>query len=250
MARRYDTRTTMFSPEGRLQQVEYAIEAINHSTSSMGILTKEGILLAAKKKRVAKLVDRTKDADKMYEIDVNIACAACGITSDINTLIDYLRQTCQQYRFTYNEDMPVEMLVQKICDHKQAYTQYGGMRPFGVSFLYAGYDKYLGYQLYTSDPSGNYAGWKATAIGANNQAAESILKTDYADDMTLEDAKKLAVKIFSKSVESSSMIPSKLEFGVFKLNAQGKPTFRLMRDNEVATLLRDCGIEINENAKD
>ena len=189
MARRYDTKTTMFTPEGRLQQVEYAIEAINHSTSSIGILTKEGILLAAKKKRVSKLVDRTNEADKMYELDVNIACAACGITSDINILIDFLRTTCQQYRYTYNEDMPVESLVQDICEQKQSYTQQGGMRPFGVSFLYAGYDKYMGYQLYTSDPSGNYAGWKATAIGANNQAAESILKTDYVDDMTLDDAK-------------------------------------------------------------
>ncbi|BFU23852.1 proteasome subunit alpha type 4 putative [Entamoeba histolytica] len=243
MARRYDSRTTMFSPEGRLYQVEYAMEAISHSSSAIGILATDGILLAAKKKRVARLVDRSKGADKMYELDEHIACAAAGITSDTNILVDYLRDVCQQHRFTYGEEIPVEMLVQRICDMKQSYTQYGGLRPYGVSFLYAGWDRYFGYQLYMCDPSGNYGGWKATAIGANYQAAESIMKAEYKDDITLEEAKKLAVKIFSKSVESSSMVPSKLEFGIFKLDNQNKPSFKVMKDREVSVLLKECGIE-------
>lgn len=199
----------MFSPEGRLYQVEYAMEAISHSSSALGVLTKEGVLLAAKKKRIAKLIDKSKGTEKMYELDTHVACAAAGITSDTNILVDYLREVCQKHRFTYGEEIPVEMLVQRVCDLKQSYTQYGGLRPYGVSFLYAGWDRYYGYQLYMCDPSGNYGGWKATAIGANHQTAESIMKTDYKDDMTLEDAKKMAVKIFSKSAENSSMVPSR-----------------------------------------
>ena len=233
----------MFSPEGRLYQVEYAMEAISHSSSALGVLTKEGVLLAAKKKRIAKLIDKSKGTEKMYELDTHVACAAAGITSDTNILVDYLREVCQKHRFTYGEEIPVEMLVQRVCDLKQSYTQYGGLRPYGVSFLYAGWDRYYGYQLYMCDPSGNYGGWKATAIGANHQTAESIMKTDYKDDMTLEDAKKMAVKIFSKSAENSSMVPSRLEFGVFSVDGDNKPSFKMMKDSEVAALLKECGIE-------
>ena len=207
-SRRYDSRTTTFSPEGRLYQVEYAMEAISHSSSAIGIHAKDGIVLAAKKKQIARLIERSKGSEKMFELDRHVACAAAGITSDTNTLVEYLRKVCQQHRHTYGEEIPVEMLVQRVCDLKQSYTQYGGLRPYGVSFLYAGWDQHYGFQLYMCDPSGNYGGWKATAIGANYQAAESILKTDYRPEMTVADAERLIVKIFSKSVESSSMVPS------------------------------------------
>ena len=196
------------------------MEAISHSSSCLGILTKEGILLAAKKKRVARLIDSSVGSDKMYELDSHVACAAAGITSDTYILVDYLRKVCQQHLYTYDEQIPVELLVKKVCDLKQSYTQYGGLRPYGVSFLYAGWDKYFGYQLYQCDPSGNYGGWKATAIGANYQAAESILKTDYKEDMTLDEAKKLAVKIFSKSVEGSSMVPSRRLFFIIHFTSK------------------------------
>ena len=124
-------------------------------------------------------------------VDDHIACAVAGITADANILIHNARVSAQQYLYAYQEPVPVEYLVQQLCDLKQGYTQYGGkiirlieillklqigLRPFGVSFLYAGYDKNHGFQLYQSDPSGNYGGWKATAIGANNQASQSILR--------------------------------------------------------------------------
>ena len=92
-----------------------------------------------------------------------------GITADANILINYARLSAQRYSLSYQEPIPVEQLVQKICDLKQGYTQYGGLRPFGVSFIYAGWDRNYGFQLYQSDPSGNYGAWKATCIGANNQ---------------------------------------------------------------------------------
>lgn len=141
----------------------------------------------------------------MYRLDKHILCAVAGITADANILVQYARSSSQQYLYSYQEPCPVEHLVKAMCDLKQGYTQFGGQRPFGVSFLYAGWDKHLGYQLYTSDPSGNYGGWKAFSIGAGKQAAESILKTDYTDDLTLEDAKKLVIKILAKTIDSTSL---------------------------------------------
>lgn len=150
----------------------------------------------------------------MYRLDKHILCAVAGITADANILVQYARSSSQQYLYSYQEPCPVEHLVKAMCDLKQGYTQFGGQRPFGVSFLYAGWDKHLGYQLYTSDPSGNYGGWKAFSIGAGKQAAESILKTDYTDTITLEEAKKLVVKILAKTIDSTSL---NSEVGTFPL---------------------------------
>ena len=97
-----------------------------------------------------------------------MVCSVAGITSDANVLTNELRLIGQRYLFQYGESIPCEQLVSWLCDVKQAYTQYGGKRPFGVSILYMGWDKHYGYQLYQSDPSGNYSGWKATCIGNNS----------------------------------------------------------------------------------
>lgn len=109
--------------------------------------------------------------------------------------------------------MPVEQLVQKLCDLKQGYTQFGGLRPFGVSFLFAGHDPHHSFQLYASDPSGNYSGWKATCIGANNSTAQSLLRQDYRDDIGLDEAIGLALKVLSKTMDSTSLDSEKRESG-------------------------------------
>ena len=143
------------------------------------------------------------------QVDDHLACAVAGITADANILINYARLAAQRYTLTYQEPIPVEQLIINICDRKQGYTQFGGLRPFGVSFLWAGWDKNFGFQLYQSDPSGNYGGWKATAIGANNQAAQSILKQEYKNEMELGDAVKLAIKVLNKSMDSTSLTSEK-----------------------------------------
>jgi 20S proteasome alpha/beta subunit len=126
MSRRYDSRTTIFSPEGRLYQVEYAMEAISHAGTALGILSKEGIVLAAEKKTTSKLLESVS-REKIYSIDTGICCAVAGITSDANNLIDYARMQAQKYLFKYNESIPVEQLVQDLSNLKQGYTQYGGI---------------------------------------------------------------------------------------------------------------------------
>ncbi len=174
MARRYDSKTTIFSPEGRLYQVEYAMEAIGHAGTCLGILANDGILLAAERRSTNKLLgkspatlallrrksnnfsvsDEVFHSEKIYQLNENMACSVAGITSDANVLTNELRLFGQRHYYRFREPMPCEQLVSMLCDLKQAYTQYGGKRPFGVSILFMGWDNHHGFQLYHSDPSG------------------------------------------------------------------------------------------------
>jgi 20S proteasome subunit alpha 3 len=141
-------------------------------------------------------------------------CAVAGMTADANILINYARQAAQRYLLTYNEDIPCEQLVRRLCDVKQSYTQHGGLRPFGVSFIYAGWDPQRQFQLYQSNPSGNYGGWKATSVGANNASAQSLLKQDYKEECDLKEACGMAVKVLSKTMDSTKLSSEKSEFCV------------------------------------
>ncbi|XP_047976983.1 proteasome subunit alpha type-4-like isoform X1 [Salvia hispanica] len=241
MSRRYDSRTTIFSPEGRLYQVEYAMEAIGNAGSAIGILAKDGVVLVGEKKVISKLLETSTSVEKMYKIDDHVACAVAGIMSDANILVNTARLQAQRYSFAYQEPMPLEQLVQSLCDTKQGYTQYGGLRPFGVSFLFAGWDKNYGFQLYMSDPSGNFSGWKAAAIGANNQAAQSILKQDYKDDITREEAAQLAIKVLSKTMDSTSLNSEKLELAEIFL-AAGTVKFQMCPSDKLNKMLVKSGL--------
>jgi 20S proteasome subunit alpha 3 len=145
---------------------------------------------------------------------------------------------------------PTEQLVRRLCDTKQGYTQYGGLRPFGVSLLYAGWDEAYGFQLMSSDPSGNYAGYKAHAIGANNANANSKLKGLYkVDDVQwvagfdLKQALEMAVQVLSKSMDSTSLTSEKLEFATVTRDAQsGKVIFRALSKPEVDRLIASVPI--------
>ncbi|RMZ98806.1 proteasome subunit alpha type-4 [Brachionus plicatilis] len=238
MSRRYDTRTTIFSPEGRLYQVEYALEAISHAGTSLGILANDGILLAAEKRNTNKLLDELNYSEKIYKLNEDICCSVSGITSDANVLINELRLIAQRYQLNYQEPVPCENLVSSLCNIKQAYTQFGGKRPFGVSILYMGWDKQFGYQLYQSDPSGNYGGWKATCIGNNNQTAISILKQEYKIGETkLTDALKLAIKIMSKTLDTTKLSSEKIEIATLT-REHGKTRIKILGEKEVSELIK------------
>tara|TARA_B100000482_G_scaffold47991_1_gene31930 strand:- start:72 stop:800 length:729 start_codon:yes stop_codon:yes gene_type:complete len=210
------------------------MEAISHAGAAVGILTNSGVVLAAEKKilskvrlfifyihiscsrlmmiyNVSQLLEMSETSEKMHKLDHHVAVAVAGLNSDANTLINSSRLFAQRYAMSYSEPVPIEQLVHNLCDQKQGYTQFGGLRPFGVSFLFAGWDKYSGFQLYQSDPSGNYAGWTATAIGANSQAARSFLKSEYVENMNVLDAKKLAVKVLKQTMDSTTLLPEKFE---------------------------------------
>ncbi|RKO84409.1 nucleophile aminohydrolase, partial [Blyttiomyces helicus] len=236
-------------PAGRLYQVEYAMEAISHAGTALGILATDGIVLAAEKKVTSKLLEQTASHEKIYKLNETTCCAVAGITADANTLINYSRLEAQKYLFTYGESIPIEQLVQRLCDLKQGYTQYGGLRPFGVSFLYAGHDAHHGFQLYHSDPSGNYSGWKATCIGANSSNATSILKQDHREDMTLVEAKSLAIKVLAKTMDSTTLGSEKLEFATLHLTPGGKVVYKPYTPAEIDALLKEEKVVSTEEKK-
>ncbi|EGW31650.1 uncharacterized protein SPAPADRAFT_140464 [Spathaspora passalidarum NRRL Y-27907] len=252
MSRRYDSRTTIFSPEGRLYQVEYAQEAISMAGTAIGILSSEGVVLACEKKVTSKLLDNDGSAEKLYIINDNMICAVAGMTADASILVNNARINAQSYLKTYNEQIPCEILIKRVCDVKQGYTQHGGLRPFGVSFLYAGYDDRYQFQLFTSNPSGNYSGWKATSIGANNSAAQTLLKKDYKDDLTLKEACELAIKVLSKTMDASNINSEKLEFATLSLSKveEGKVIHKIWNDTDVNALIQDSGVLNDKSTED
>ena len=186
------------------------MEAISHAGTCLGILANDGILLAAERRNTNKLLDEVFFSEKIYKLNEDVVCSVAGITSDANVLTSQLRLIGQRYLVQYGETIPCEQLVSWLCDVKQAYTQYGGKRPFGVSILYMGWDRHYGYQLYQSDPSGNYGGWKATCIGNNSAAAISSLKQEYKEgETTLKDAQALAIKVLSKTLDMTKLTAEK-----------------------------------------
>ncbi|VDD94008.1 unnamed protein product [Enterobius vermicularis] len=212
------------------------MEAISHAGTCLGILATDGILVAAEKRNVHKLLDDEVLNEKIYRLSDNISCTVAGITADANILITHLRYWAAEYKLSYGEHIPVEQLVQMLCNEKQRYTQVGGKRPFGVSLLYMGWDEHFGYQLYQSDPSGNYTGWKATCIGNNHQAAVSLLKQEYKA-MDLVEAKKLALKVLSKTLDVK-LSPEKIEMAVLT-RTDGKTVIEELPVAEVSQLIRE-----------
>ncbi|KAG5449632.1 multicatalytic endopeptidase [Opisthorchis viverrini] len=242
MARRYDTRTTIFSPEGRLYQVEYAMEAVGHAGTCLGIVASDGIVLAAERRFINNLLDETAFSEKIYKINDDIACAVAGITADATVLINEMRLIAQRYLLSYQEPMPVEQLVYHICDLQHGYTMYGGRRPFGVSMLFIGWDDRHGYQLFQTDPSGNCLGWKAACIGSNSAAASSILEQDYDPQCTTEQAIKLCLKSLHKTMTMSKLTSDKVELGVLQRRG-GKTYVRLINQSEVDAVIRQIETE-------
>lgn len=141
------------------------MDAIKGSGPAIGILCTDGIILATEKQTTSVLLEKNVNSEKVYRIDNHIICVASGLTADSNYLIEYSREAGQQFRMSYRNPMQVEQLVQRVSDLKQSYTQYGGIRPFGTSFIFAGFDSRNGFQLFTTDPAGNYLKWKAIAHG-------------------------------------------------------------------------------------
>ncbi|QQG38686.1 MAG: archaeal proteasome endopeptidase complex subunit alpha [Candidatus Woesearchaeota archaeon] len=192
----YDRTSTMFSPDGRLLQVEYAKKTVKQGTSALGIACKDGVVLMADKRIVDPLVV-PKSIEKIYHVDDHIGATASGILSDGRILIEKAQLIAQQHKVTYDSPIDVSMLTKEICDMKQAFTQYGGARPFGVSILFAGVNGTEA-QLFATEPTGIYFEFKATAIGEAEQELKDILAKEYKDNMSVDEGIKLAVRSLKK----------------------------------------------------
>ncbi|WP_457554756.1 archaeal proteasome endopeptidase complex subunit alpha [Candidatus Pyrohabitans sp.] len=226
----YDRAITVFSPDGRLFQVEYAREAVKRGTTSLGIRYSDGVLLAVDKRITSKLVE-ARSIEKIFQIDDNIAAATSGLVADARVLVDRARVECQVHRITYGEAIDVELLAKKICDFKQLYTQHGGVRPFGIALLIAGVNEAP--RLFETDPSGALIEYKATAIGAGRSTAMEIFENEYRDDLTMDEAIDLALKIMNE-VTDGKMSESSIDMAVVEL-ATGE--FRKFSPGEVRSYL-------------
>ncbi|RLE61396.1 MAG: proteasome endopeptidase complex, archaeal, alpha subunit [Thermoprotei archaeon] len=221
----YDRAITIFSPEGRLYQVEYAFEAVKRGMTALGIRAVDGVVLAVEKRSTFPLVEGT---EKIKRIDEHIGLAFAGLFGDARVLIDQARIYAQTHRLIYGEPIPVELIVKKICDIKQAYTQHGGVRPFGVAFLFAGVDR-KGPHLIQTDPGGTYLRCKARAVGSGAQRALEVFMKEYRDDIVLDDAILLALKGLKAAMENEF----KAEFiEMAKISVKDK-VFKVLSKEEV-----------------
>ena len=195
----YDRAITVFSPDGRLLQVEYAKKAVSQGAMTMGIVYKDGVLLIADR-RIREKLQVSESIKKIYKIDNHILSTFSGLTSDARVLVKKCRVQAQQNKLTYGEPIDVEGIVKYICDIEQMHTLYGGIRPFGISFLLAGADK-KGHHLFVTEPSGIYCGFTAKAIGVNSNEANILLEKKFKENLSKDDAVKLAIEIFKQVLD-------------------------------------------------
>jgi len=201
----YDRGVNTFSPEGRLFQVEYAIEAIKLGSTTVGIRTSEGVVLGVEKRVQSPLLEAAS-IEKIMEIDAHLGCAMSGLTADARTMIDHARVTSQNHAFTYNEKIKVESVTQAVCDLALRFGESMDneeammSRPFGVALLIAGVDE-SGPQLYHTDPSGTFVRYEAKAIGSGSEAAQAELQDKFHKQMTLAEAQALTLKVLKDVME-------------------------------------------------
>lgn len=192
----YDRAATMFSPDGHLLQVEYAEKTVRLGSASIGMSCKDGVIIVADKRVRDKLI-APESVSKISEIDEHIMASAAGILSDARILVDNAQVLAQQHRVSYGVPIEPAAIIRTIADKKQNFTQYGGARPFGVAFMVAGISKGT-VHLYTSDVTGNYFAYIANAIGENDEKIKESLRSDFNENMSMEEGIKLSMRIFKE----------------------------------------------------
>ena len=207
----YDRAITVFSPDGRLFQVEYAREAVKRGTTTVGLKYKTGVVLIVDKRVTSRLVE-PESIEKIFEIDNHLGCATSGLVADARALIDRARLDAQINEITYNEKIQVKTLVKRICDFKQTYTQYGGVRPFGTALLIAGVDD-TGPRLFSTDPSGALMEYKASSEGSGRNGAMAFFESNYKEGLSRDEGIDLAIKALHKGTEGK-LNPDATEIGI------------------------------------
>ena len=227
----YDRAITVFSPDGRLYQVEYAIETVKRGTIAIGIKTKYGIVFAADEKpRKLQIVD---EPQKLFKVDQHIGIAAAGYIPDARNQVDDARFFSQSNKIVYDESVSVETVTKHIADKCQQYTQYAGARPIGVALIIGGIDK-NGESLFLTDPSGTYIPYNAVAIGSDSDKVTEFLKKHYKLEMTLEESKMLAIA----SINLVSNDPNGSDHIKISQIKSDTKQFEIMNKNEIAKLLQ------------
>jgi len=234
----YDHGVNTFSPEGRLFQVEYAIEAIKLGSTAIGIKTPEGVVLAVEKRVTSPLII-PNSIEKIVEVDTHLSCAMSGLIADAKTLIDRARVEAQNHWFTYDEKMSVESVTQAVSDLALAFSDqddevYAMSRPFGVALLFAGVDE-TGPHLYHLEPSGTFIEYEAKAIGSGSEGAQQNLQEIFHKTMTLKEASKHALTIL-KQVMEEKLNATNIEMSTV---ATKDKRFHLFSKEEIEEIIKD-----------
>jgi proteasome alpha subunit len=225
----YDRAITVFSPDGRLYQVEYAREAVKRGTTAVGIKCSEGIVLIVDKRVTSRLLEPVS-IEKIFKIDTHIGVASSGLVGDARSLVDRARVEAQINRVSYDEPINVEILSKKLCDHMQTYTQFGGARPYGTALLIAGISDGQA-RLFETDPSGTLLEYKATGIGTGRPAVMKVFEDEYQEEADFSGAIKLGIKALHAATEGKFDVNT-VEIGIASIEKQ---EFRRMEKDEVKT---------------
>ena len=192
---------TMYSPDGRIYQVEYAIETVNRGTLAIGIKFNEGVIVAVEE--VPQTLQTSGITQKIFQVDKHIGIAAAGYIPDARIQVNNARYFSQGTRITYDESVEVETVAKYLADQCHQFTQYSGVRPYGVALIIAGVDQ-KGSSVYVTDPSGTYVPYAAIAIGAGSEEANSFLEEKYDAQMSIEDAAVLAIAATNRKADDKS----------------------------------------------
>ena len=227
----YDRGITIFSPDGRLYQVEYAREAVKRGTASIGVKTTDGVVFAVDKRYQSPLVER-ESVEKIHKADDHIGIASAGHVADARQLIDFARRQAQVEQLRYGEPIGVETITKTVTDHIQQYTQVGGARPFGVALIIGGIENGEP-RLFETDPSGTSSEWQALAIGSGRSEMIDYLEEHYHDSMDLQGGIGLALETLAESVEGG-LTPEGI--GVATINVESE-RFEELSDEELDAYL-------------
>lgn len=228
----YDRAITVFSPDGRLFQVEYAKEAVRRGATAIGIVCNGGVALVAHKMSLSNLVVE-ESLKKIFILDEHMGATASGLIADARRLVDIGRSEAQKHRITYDEAPSVEHIGKHLCDLMQLYTQYGGIRPFGVSLLMAGIDE-AGPHLFEAEPSGALTEYKADAIGAGKKEVEDFFEKEYKEGIELSDGIVLSLKALKKTTEGGEITAKMIDIGIVK---EPDRKFEILGEEEVKKYL-------------
>ncbi|AAV46668.1 proteasome alpha subunit [Haloarcula marismortui ATCC 43049] len=229
----YDRGITIFSPDGRLYQVEYAREAVKRGTASVGVRTEDGVVIAADRHARSPLIERDS-IEKIHEIDSHVGVASAGHVADARQLIDVARRQSQVNRLRYDEPASVESLTKEITDYIQQYTQTGGARPFGVALLVAGIEDGEP-RLFETDPSGTPYEWQAVAIGGSREDIQTFLEEEYAEGMDLEGGIELALRALA-SVNEDGLDATGVDIATIDVESE---QFEKLAEDDIAERLEE-----------
>jgi len=242
MAGSYDRALSVFSPDGHVFQVEYALEAVKRGTCAVGVKGKDVVVLGCEKRSAMKLQDTRITPSKIGLIDNHVCVAFAGLNADARILVDKARVEAQSHRLTVEDPVSIEYISQYIAGIQQRYTQSGGVRPFGISTLVIGFDPNdTTPRLYQTEPSGIYSAWKANAIGRSSKTVREFLERNYEESMGREETIKLTVKSLLEVVQTGA---KNIEIAIMSVGKK----MEMMPDEEIENYVKGIEQEKQEEA--